>query len=141
MSLKNTILELYPWIDLDFVQTLVNKSDDGKNLTVESYRAEKGVHDGKNFSSTTIRLFVNLLPTNNQSNTSRKYFLKVCLQTEEFAKACAECLYYEKEIEVYNDIIPATEELLQSINVSAQLAAKYEVMKLLMFSKIQRVVF
>lgn len=132
MSLKNSILELYPWIDLDFVQTLVNKSDYGKDLIVKSFRAEKGVEDGKNFSSSTIRLCVNLLPTNNQSDVLRKYFLKVCLQTEEFAKACEECLYYEKEIEVYNEILPAAEELLQSINTPAQLAAKYEVMKLFM---------
>lgn len=124
MSVQNIILELYPWIDLHFVQTLVNKSDFDKNLTVDSFRVEKGVHAGKNFSSNTIRLFVNLLETDNKSNALRVYFLKICLQTEDFAKACEECLYYEKEIEIYNDIIPAAEELLQSIGISAQFAPK-----------------
>lgn len=45
MSSQRTILELYPWIDLDFVKTLVNKSDSNANLTVESFFAEKGVHE------------------------------------------------------------------------------------------------
>ncbi len=127
MSLKNSILELYPWIDLNFVQTLVNKSDYDKNLIVTSFRVEKGVHDGKNFSSNAVRLFVNVSnqPADNQSNILRVYFLKICLQTEDFMKACEECLYYEKEIEVYNDIVPAVEELLQSIDVPAGFTAKY----------------
>lgn len=129
MSLKNTILELYPWIDLDFVQMLVNKSDCGNNFNVKSFQAEKGVQDGKNFSSNTIRLLVNLFEPGNQSNFVRKYFLKVSLQTEDFIKACEECLYYEKEIEVYEKIIPAVENLLRSINEPAQFAAKYKFMK------------
>lgn len=129
MSFKKSILELYPWIDLEFVQKLVNKSDYDKNLMVESFRAEKGVRDGKNFSSSTIRLFVNLQQTSNQSNRLKVYFLKVCLRTEDFLKACEECLYFEKEIEVYGKILPAVEELLQSINVPEQFAPKYKTIK------------
>lgn len=124
LSLKKTLSELFPWIDQDFVQTLVNRSDFDKSLTVESFRAEKGVRDGKNFSSNTIRLFVNLPRACNQANRLRVYFLKVRLQTEAFVKACEECLYYEKEIEIYTKIIPAVEELLQSINVPEQFAPK-----------------
>lgn len=133
MSLEIAVSELYPWLDLDFVQTLINRSNAEHNFTVASFRAEKGVHDGKNFSSNTIRLFVNLLHADNQSNTSKVYFLKVCLQTEDFAKACEECLYYEKEIEVYDDIMPAAVELLRSINVPAELAAKFVFLKKINF--------
>lgn len=117
--------ELYPWINLDFVQRLVNNnSNNDTNFIVTSFRTEKGVHDGSNFSSNAIRLFVNLTQTNDQSNSLRVYFLKICLQTEDFVKACDECFYYEKEIEVYTKIIPAIEELLQSINVPQRITAK-----------------
>lgn len=126
MSLENDILHLNPWIDLDFVQMLVRKSDCDRNSTVTSFRVEKGVDDGKNFSSTAIRLHVNLLlPANDRPNISRVYFLKVSLQTEDFAKVSEECLYYEKEIEVYSKIIPVVEELLQSIDIPSQFTAKY----------------
>ncbi|XP_037024113.1 uncharacterized protein LOC119066001 [Bradysia coprophila] len=124
MSSENNIFELHPWIDMEFVQMLVRKSDCDKNLTVTSFRAEKGVHDGKNFSSSAIRLHVNIFPVNDHSIMSRVYFLKVCLQTEDFAKACEECLYYEKEIEVYTEIIPAVERLLHSIEAPARFTAK-----------------
>lgn len=80
-----------------------------------------------NFSSQTIRLTVNLFDNNNPSNAftqQRKYFLKICLQTEDFRKACEECFYYEKEAEVYNAIIPTVEELLRSIEEPAQFAPK-----------------
>ncbi|KAJ6647542.1 Scavenger receptor class B member 1 [Pseudolycoriella hygida] len=108
--------------DLKFVQMVVNKSD--RDRTVESYRVEKGVLDGQNFSSNTIRLFVNLHPTDDRTNVKRNYFLKICLKTEDFLKACEECLYYEKEIEVYSKILPTVEESLRSINEPGQLAPK-----------------
>lgn len=123
MSSKNIILEMHPWIDLDFVQALVNKSNYERNLTVESFHVEKAVNDGKNFCSNTVRLVVDIFQ--NVNVLRRVYFLKISLQTEDFVKAAEECFYYEKEIEVYNDIIPAAEELLESIKVPTQFAPKY----------------
>lgn len=129
MNSKSAILELYPWIDSEFVKKLLNKSDNDEACTVESFNVEKGARDGQNFSSNTIRLIVNLSQTNNQSNNlsnkrRRVYFLKICLQTEDFLKACEECFYYEKEIEAYNEIIPAVEALLLSIEFPTQLAPR-----------------
>lgn len=124
MSSK-AILESHPWINLDFVQKLVNNSNE--NSIVNSFFVEKGVGDGKNFSSHTIRLIVYLVPNNNPSKEIKQqkvYFLKICLQTEEFLKACEESFYYEKESEIYNTIIPAVEKLLKSIELPTQIAPK-----------------
>lgn len=123
--MSQNISELYPWINLDFVRMLVEKSDPNQNLTVQSFRTGKAVDDGSNFSSNAIRLFVDLLRTDDQTNLTRVYFLKICLRTEDFLKACSECLYYEKEIEIYHQILPEVEALLQSINVPSRFTPRY----------------
>lgn len=124
------ILELYPWIDLNFVNNLITNSECDEDLIIESYQAENAVSEGQNYSSHMIRLIVHL---KNKSDVNqmkmckikRTYFLKICLQTEEFLKICNECNLYEKEIEAYNRIIPAVEELLNSIQMKTQIAPKY----------------
>lgn len=94
-SRSKNILELYPWIDLNFVNDLINKSECNKNVIVESYQAENAVSEGQNYSSHVIRLIVYLHKSDNNQlkmcKIQKTYFLKICLQTEEFLKICDEC--------------------------------------------------
>lgn len=125
MSTAGNTLESFPWIDTQFVQNLANKSECSDNWEVKSFHAGSSVDDGQNFSSDTIRLVVSLQDRCDPTKTLQKsYFFKMCLKSAQFEGVLKENFNFEKEIEVYSKIIPAVEELLDSIGMPTQVGPK-----------------
>lgn len=124
MSAASSSLGSFPWIDAQFVQNLVNKSESGDKWTVASYYNGSLDNEGQNFGSDTIRLIVNLRGRDNAEVLRKSYFMKICLKSDQFKGVADESLLFEKEIEVYNGILPAAEDLLRSIDVPASLAPR-----------------
>lgn len=125
MSTVDKSLDSHPWIDAQLVQHLVNKSEGENNWNVKSFHNGSSVEDGQNFSSDTIRLVVDLQDRCDATKTLRKsYFFKICLKSPEFEGVLKENLNFEKEIEIYTKILPAVEELLESIGVPTQMGPK-----------------
>lgn len=125
MSSNTISLESFPWITPQFVDDLIRKSEGGDNWDVESFDIGNFENNGQNFSSIIIRLNVNIRERSNQSNLVKKsFFVKMTIKSEDFANASKESLLFEKEIEVYSKILPAVEELLESIGVPTQIGPK-----------------
>lgn len=123
MSKQINISELFPWITSSFVQDVIEKSEQSRNVVLKSYTAEKCFNDGENFSSYMIGLNV-LYENENHEEKQSDFILKIAIQTEEFAKICEECLLYDREIEAYTKVLPAVEKLYEAVGVSARIAPK-----------------
>lgn len=125
MSSNTISLESFPWITAQFVDDLISKSESGDNWEVESFNIGNFDNNGQNFSSIIIRLIVNLRDRNIHSNAVKKtFFVKMSINSESFANVSKESLLFEKEIEVYSKILPAVEELLESIGMPTQIGPK-----------------
>lgn len=118
-------LKSFEWIDLKFVQDLISKSDSSSNWEVKSFDTGDFDSNGQNFSSFLVRLVVNLRDREDPSKVSTKsFFVKGSLNTEDYANVLKESLLFVKEIEVYTKILPAVEELLASIGKPTQIGPK-----------------
>lgn len=126
MSSECDFLKSFPWIDLQFVQNIIDKAESEKNAwEIESFYSGNFENNGQNFSSHMIRLIVNLRYRANHSKVIRKaFFVKICLTTEDFENVLKESLLFEKEIEAYSKILPAVEELLESIGMPTHIGPK-----------------
>lgn len=125
MSTDGNSLDSHPWINTQLVQNIVNKSEGSNDWEVKSFHNGNSVDDGQNFSSDTIRLAVDLNNRSDPTKTMKKsYFFKICLRSPEFEGVLKENFNFEKEIEIYEKILPAVEELLQSIGVPTQMGPK-----------------
>lgn len=124
MNVQSNILALFPWITSNFVQSVIEKSEPGKNVILKSFTAKKCCDAGENFSSYMIA--VNALFTDGltESEEQSDFLLKIALPTEDYGKICEECLIYEKEIEAYTKILPAIKSAFESIGVSADIAPR-----------------
>lgn len=126
MSTHNNVLELFPWITSNFVQSLIENSEANKNVILESFNAQKCFNDGENFSSYMIglRVVFNNKNENEGNEYQRDFLLKIAIQTKDYIQICEECLIYEREIEAYTKILPAVDKLLESVGVSGQIAPR-----------------
>lgn len=124
MTAKNNIFELFPWITSSFVQTLIEKSEQSKQVALKSFTANKCFEGGESFSSTMIALAV-FYDDGNGNEKKNDFLVKIALQTEEYIKLCEESLIYEKEIETYTKILPAIKIALESNGVCGQIAPRY----------------
>ncbi|XP_055298054.1 uncharacterized protein LOC129566290 [Sitodiplosis mosellana] len=124
MNSHNNMLELFPWITAEFVQSLIEKSEPNKNVVLKLFNAKKCFNDGENFSSVMVGLEVVYENENESEDKQRDFLLKIAIQTEDYAKICEECLIYEREIEAYTKVLPAVEKSLNSVGVSSQIAPR-----------------
>ena len=120
------MVEFYPWITFEFVQKLIEQSEPNKNVILKSFNAKKCFNDGENFSSVMVGLEVLFEDVNEGNEKQRNFLMKVAIQTEDYNKICEECLIYEKEIEAYTIVLPAVEKSLDLVEVSGQIAPRYE---------------
>ncbi|XP_031628478.1 uncharacterized protein LOC116344183 [Contarinia nasturtii] len=117
------VFELFPWITSSFVQNLIEKSEQSKHAILKSFTAKKCFNDGENFSSYMIGLKA-IFESELHGEKSCDFLLKIAIQTEDYAKICAESLLYEREIEAYTKVLPAVEKLLESVGEFGQIAPR-----------------
>lgn len=122
MSSQSNIMELFPWIKSDFVQNVIEKSEPNKNIILKSFNAQKCFNDGENFSSYIIGL--NVVYENEGHEKKRDFLLKIAIQTDEYIRISEECLICEREIEANIKVLPAVEELLNSVGVSGRIGPR-----------------
>lgn len=126
----------FPWMNREFVQNLIEKSENRRDVALKSFHGENALFNGgENFSSSMIRLKVifDLCKykeiangeTAHREEKQRVFIIKVALETEKFSTICVESALFEKEIEAYTKILPEAEKLLQSIGLDGQLAPRY----------------
>lgn len=125
MSAQSDILELFPWITTNFVQSLLEKSERNKSVLLKSFNAKKCFNDGENFSNHMIGLKVVFEHGNDSDTKQRDFLIKIAIQTKEFTKLNEECLIYEREIAANTMVVPAVEKLLESVGVHCIIAPRY----------------
>lgn len=124
MSATRNIFDSFPWINLSFVQTVIENSEQSKQVALKSFTANKCFEGGESFSSTMIALTV-VYDDGNGNEKKSDFLVKIALQTKEYIELCKESLIYEKEIETYTKILPAIERALAAKGVCGQIAPRY----------------
>lgn len=121
-----SVLESFPWINLKFVQQLIDNYEQHTNTSIKSFDAKFAFKNGENFSSHMVALSVVYINQHNDDGENQKDFIvKISIQTEDYAKVCKECQIYEREIEAYTKVLPAVEKCFNSIGISGQIAPRY----------------
>lgn len=123
MSAENNIVTLFPWITSSFVQHIIARSEQRKDVTLKSFSVRKCFESGENFASYMVGLEV-FIDNGSDVSDKRDFLIKIAIPTDEFSRMCEECLYYEKEIETYTKILPAIDGALNSAGVSADIAPR-----------------
>lgn len=124
MSAANNIATLFPWITSSFVQHLIVRSEQRNDVTIKSFSVKKCFESGENFASYMVGLEVFVDNGSDVGEDKRDFLIKIAIPTEDFSRMCAECLYYEKEIEAYTKVLPAIDSALNSVEESADIAPR-----------------
>lgn len=122
MSTQCDYSKKFPWINNEFVQNLIEKTTNDKNVILKSFFTENALRGGENFSSYMLRLKASFHHRNEEKE--QIFILKIGQDFEEFAVVCEESALFEKEIEIYTKILPELENLLQSIGQHCQFAPR-----------------
>lgn len=122
---SNDILQIFSWINSNFIQNLIEKSEQTQNVKVKSYLAKRAFDKGEGFSSYIISLKVEFQKENESKIDERDFLMKIAIQTDEFAETCKECLVYEREIEAYSRVLPAVERCFKNLGMEVQIAPRY----------------
>lgn len=100
-----------PWLTNEFVQKLLENSENDKNVLLESFQGQNACLDGENFSSLMFRLEVKFKC--NEVLKHKMFIIKKAHESKDFQKISEETAIIEKEIEVYTKILPEVETLLK----------------------------
>lgn len=121
----------YPWITKEFFQNILKNqfsvhSDDC--VTVDNYYLKHALSAGENYASLMIRCLLTYKINNNVQHTSdggkMNFVIKVPVPIKELREIFDEMKLFEKEIIMYEQVLPAVDELLSSIGDHVKLAPK-----------------
>lgn len=123
---KDTIpLENFPWLTVDFCDSLIIKTDRGPDCVIDSFEMRRVENIGEHSPSSVVRLIITIREHENLDVFEEKTFLvKMASENIQFGDDSSEGFLYENEIEMYDNILPAVEKLLKSIKVPSQIAPK-----------------
>lgn len=121
---EQSIFELFPWMNADFVKKVVENYERSENVSLKSFDAKSAFKSGENFSIHMITLAVNFTDKNKDLEKQKEFLMKIAIQTEGYAHVCNECHIYEREIEAYMKILPAIGKCFDSIGETFQIAPR-----------------
>lgn len=112
-----------PWLDEEFVRSILSKEQDIENSTIESYRCEFASQTGENYSSILYRLKVNL---NLDGTIREKSYIIKCMQSpdSDMGKLLKEFGLFKKEFAMYSKTLTEIENALKNIGSELQIAPK-----------------
>lgn len=124
---EQSVLKLFPWITSDFVQAIIENSEQTKNVALKSFDAQLAFKSGESFSSQMVTLAVVFGDKSEDGERRKDFLMKIAIQTEDFAKVCEECHIYEREIEAYTRVLPVVEKCFDSIGITGRIAPRYTI--------------
>lgn len=126
---EQTVFELFPWITQDFVQGVIEKTEPNNCIEVKSFNASLAFQNGECFCSDMVSLKVIYIKNSNESEAAEKqkhFLLKIAIPTEEMKKISEECNFFEREAEVYANVLPALGKCFHSVGINDPIAPRYK---------------
>lgn len=126
---KTNLNEYYPWLNNEFFHRILSKDYPNDGVTIEDYQAKPALSYGENYASQMIRVIVHYNVTNNNGNVKKnceqRFVIKALHINEEMARMTKEFKIFDKEIIVYQHVLPAVEKLLLSVGDDTKLSPRY----------------
>lgn len=121
---------IYPWISINLFHRILQKEHPTFTVTITNYHLKPALKPGENYASQMIRAKVTF--TKQEKNASMKiienceksFIIKAIIRNEVVQELLEEINVFEKEIIVYEHILPAAEKMLLSFGDCAKLAPK-----------------
>lgn len=116
----------YPWITKTFFQQILDKefSTFGKATTVKDYNLKHALSIGENYASLMIRAIVTYRINDSECDENMNFVIKVPVPIKELREIFDEMKLFEKEIIMYEQVLPAVEQLLSAVCENVKLAPK-----------------
>lgn len=110
------------WLNSGYFEQLLRKSREDSNIKVHTLDVKYAIPRGENFVSVIYRVQV-VFDTKDQSTVNRSYIVKGISSSEFTVKKLGEDGYnvYEKEMDVYERIIPELNRLARSLGERSEL--------------------
>lgn len=118
----------YNWIDNDLFQRILKKEHEPCTVQVLNYDLKLALKPGENYASQMIRARVYFTKQDPSSGASEKgeisFIIKAIIRNDVVQELMDEMNVFEKEIIIYEYVLPAVERLLLNIGESGKLAPK-----------------
>lgn len=113
----------YPWITKEFFQNILQKEFSLKNgVIVQNYHLKHALSLGENYASLMIRCILTYKINNVEEHIN--FVIKVPVPIKELREIFDEMKLFEKEIIMYEQVLPAVDKLLLSVGDHVKLAPK-----------------
>lgn len=112
----------YPWLSKEFFQKILAKEFSGKQICVDKYTIKAALAHGENYTSQMLRTNVSYKCDGQQCE--KRFIVKAALINKQLKAMLDELRLFEREIIIYQDVLPAVEKLLASVGDHTKLSAK-----------------
>lgn len=121
----------YNWINNDLFQRILTKEHERYTVKVLNYDLKLALKPGENYASQMIRarVYFTKQDKNSKGAAGKKceisFIVKAIIRNEVVQELMEEINVFEKEILIYEHVLPAVEQLLFKIGECGKLAPKY----------------
>lgn len=117
--------QLYPWISNEFFTRILRKNQSDATLIVHEYQLEAALAKGENFGSQILRAKILYCKSDGDESQRISLIIKAAIANNPQMDAFnAEMGWFEREIVIYQQIIPEVNKLLLSIGDVSQMTPK-----------------
>lgn len=127
---ETEIQSLYPWMNMNLFQRILQKDFPSNVIKIQSYHIKSALAKGKNFTSQMFRAFISyeIITNNDDNNESNlreiRYIIKAGHSDLKQRAIFNEMNMFDKEIFVYQYILPEVYKLLENIGDETKLSPK-----------------
>lgn len=129
---SNNILEEYPWITIELLEdALKGKLLSDQSISVQTFDIELALKPGENYGSQILRAYIKYVCSGDGKNgagspqddeSSAVKTVPVVIKASLGTRLVRSCNVFEKEIFMFNDIIPKVEQLLRAVGIHTKMA-------------------
>lgn len=119
-EIHEQLVASYPWITADFLQNILRKEIDA--CTVSSFHLKNALGKAENFASHMISTLIVFRRDTDTHEECIELLIKASLSNAIEAQFVDSV--FCKEVKVYQEIVPAVEQLLREHNDQCQISAK-----------------
>lgn len=117
--------QYYPWLDNEFFAKIIENENPTETITVTNVHIKPALNHGENYASQMIRATVQYYINNNLDDVQDiRFVIKALVINEAMARMTKEFRVFDREVTVYQHIMPEVERLLVSIGDNTKLSPK-----------------
>lgn len=114
----------YEWLNSDFFHRILSVDNENQTIKILDYQVKPALNYGENYASQMIRATVTYL-INGIEERGQRFVIKALVLNEVMANMTKEFKIFDKEIMVYQNILPAVEKLLKLAGDNTKLSPRY----------------